>query len=71
MTEENKKVSRQVRRAQERARLRASFNKTQRRMFFRLPTADKRAIYEVSRMIASGGYTEEQQPDEVVEVENG
>lgn len=59
--------SRQVRRAFERKRLRASFTKTQRRTFFRLPTSDKRAIYEMSRMVASGGYTDEQETDEVIE----
>lgn len=62
--------SRQVRRAAERARLRSSFNKKQRRMFARLPTPDKRAIMEMSRMIASKSYEEEvsAQPDEVIEV---
>ncbi|TXH08164.1 MAG: hypothetical protein E6R04_11380 [Spirochaetes bacterium] len=62
--------SRQVRRAAERARLRSSFNKKQRRMFTRLPTPDKRAIVEMSRMIASRSHEEEaaEQPDEVIEV---
>lgn len=57
--------SRQVRRAFERQRLRASFTKAQRRTFFRLPTSDKQAIYEMSRMVASGGYG--QTLDEVIE----
>ncbi len=62
--------SRQVRRAAERARLRASFNKEQRATFFRLPASEKKYVMELSRMIASRSYEEEagEQPDEVIEV---
>ncbi len=39
-------------------------------MFARLPTPDKMAIMEMSRMIASKSYEEQvdEQPDEVIEV---